>query len=719
MSFRPSHPLAALAVVAGCASSPTMLQCAADADCGAGNLCVQGACAANAPPTATFETPVGATTHRLFTLVPASRDPEGRPVRHRWAVKATAAGCAADAEPTASGSLEVVFWCAGSYEVTLVPIDDLGAEGVPVVRALEVAAASGAPTVTAGAAIAATHRCDQAVPSCLVVGPGGANTLQLAASASDPGGGAIVFEWRGIPPPAPAKDPALLLSFVTSSASASPVVGISNGSGGPIAGLYRFRVRARNPQGLLGQAFQEVAVANSPPTVRSRAAGIPHTFLGGSYVAEAVVRTDAFDSDGDALKISAALDGAPVEGCLASFEPSSAAGYLRVRVACSSAAAFTASRWVSAIVRATDGNGGSFSGSWSFLLQNRPPQIGLKPSFADGLLAVDHRAERCTLSTGPSCFVADGSDPFVVADPEGDPVATFSMAPVVSPTQPQSKGTVSLTGASLGFRFESPVTAPLEFRSSLGLSGFALQATATDALGGTANLTVPLSIRNRPPFVKEPSVVVAAPHVYDPATLRYVATARGALFEDPDGDPLLPIVTRAGSCGSATITAGRATITCERSYDWRTALYPPLASFLAAGGVLVTASDGWEGVSSATWITIEDRPPTLSVPATTIDNCACVGTGWTGWVVSGSNATLPVVVADPDGDPAYVKADGVGTEYPPPPSVCLPGTCLPVTNLTVDASTSVTVTADTGASAARAAVKVDVSVACSKSGTGC
>src|SRR5512138_3797089 len=240
MPFRSPLLLVALAVVAGCTSSPSMLVCAGDAECGAGNVCVQGACVVNAPPVGAFEPPAAATTNRAYAIVPASSDPEGRAVTNGWSVKAIAGGCAPDTEPAADGGLEVIFWCAGTYELTLVPVDDLGLAGAAVVRSFEVAAATGSPSVTAGPAIAATHACDQAVPSCGVAAPGGSSLLQLEATGEDPEGTPITYEWVGLPPPVPAADPTLTVSFTTGGDVAAPIATVSNGSGGPIAGVYRF-----------------------------------------------------------------------------------------------------------------------------------------------------------------------------------------------------------------------------------------------------------------------------------------------------------------------------------------------------------------------------------------------------------------------------------------------------------------------------------------------
>ena len=55
-----------------------------DADCGPGNACFQGTCVVNSPPTAAFEPPSAATTHRRIAFVATVSDPEGGPPTASW-----------------------------------------------------------------------------------------------------------------------------------------------------------------------------------------------------------------------------------------------------------------------------------------------------------------------------------------------------------------------------------------------------------------------------------------------------------------------------------------------------------------------------------------------------------------------------------------------------------------------------------------------------------
>jgi hypothetical protein len=713
MPFRPPLPLAALAVVAGCASSPSVLECAGDAECGAGNVCVQGACVVNAPPVGAFEPPAAATTNRAYAIVPASSDPEGRAVTNGWSVKAIAGGCAPDTEPAADGGLEVIFWCAGTYELTLVPVDDLGLAGAAVVRSFEVAAATGSPSVTAGPAIAATHACDQAVPSCGVAAPGGSSLLQLEATGEDPEGSPITYEWVGLPPPVPSLDPSLSLTFVAGADVAAPMVTVANGSGGPIAGVYRFRVRVRDAEGLVGQDFQEVAVGNEPPTAKPCLASLPHLFTDGKYVAEADLPTCAIDPDGDAVEVAGALSPAPPEGCTEEVEASTVPGALHIRIACSAATSLVGGappRTLSVTI--TDSNGAAAAVSYSLFIKNRPPQIVVSPSFLGGVVKVDHWVGPCLLSAAEKCFVASGVDPFEATDPDGDPLSDYVLSAKVAADRTHSKASVWLADGVSAFRFETMPKFPLEFRSSAGATGFALSASAHDAFGATTGVSTSLFVGNRPPFVTAPAPTVSVNHSYDPVLRRYFATAEGASFADPDGDPLYLTISSTGPCTAVALgEKGPATITCVKDWDYAAGGTPPLASFLADGGVFVTASDAWEVVTSATYVTILDRPASVAIPVPAVENCFCAGMG--GCIVTGLGAKVPVTLADPDGDPSLIALTSTVAPAPISFPVCLPGEpCVATTNLSVAGTTPVTATADSGAPGVHPSATGNVGVFC-------
>jgi hypothetical protein len=439
---------------AGCNSSPSVRGCSADADCGPGNACHQGSCAGNEPPTSAFSAPVAATTHRLVSLVPSSSDPEGRPMEHRWSIRAVVAGCDPDPEPGDGPVLDVVFWCPGTYEATLVSVDDLGAEGAPKSLTFTVSQATGAPGVTAGPAIASRHSCDLDLPACTVTGPNGSTSLNLSAVGADPGDLPLTWEWTASPPPGASADPGLVVSFASGSFVATPTVSIGN-AGGPIAGVYRFRARVRNTSGLLAQAFQEVVVANGAPTASPGPLLVGHRYADGIYLAEGEIDTGASDPDGDLLVAGGALTPAPPAGCTEEVTPAPN-GRVRVRIACSVATALIGASQRNLSVTVADANGAEVAFSGPLAIVNQSPMVILNPAYVGGLLEVDHRVEPCALATAAACFVADGVNPFIAFDPDGDPLSVLQVGASVAANKSASRGTATVDGATSRFRFETP-----------------------------------------------------------------------------------------------------------------------------------------------------------------------------------------------------------------------------------------------------------------------
>lgn len=707
---------ATLLLVVGCSSSPSLRECAVDGDCGGGGVCHVGTCTANGRPTADFAVPP-ATTHRVVSFVPSARDPEGQALTLEWSVRTVAASCEAEPEPAIGSTLDVVFWCPGTYEVALVAVDPLGLPSIPVVRSIQVAAATGVPVVQAGAAIAATHSCDPAGPSCTVAGPDRTPSLHLAATGSDPGQGALQFEWVAVPPLGVASDPTLQVAFVPGPHVDSPTASIANG-GGAIAGAYRFRVRVRNPSGLLAQAFQDVVVGNAPPTVALPPPSVPHRYAGGQFLAEADLDPRAADPEADPVAVEAALAPAAPAGCQEEISPI-AGGKLHLRIACSLPTDLIGSTPRTLRVTARDANGGTATVEAPLSIENQPPRIRVDPRFANSILALDHRVEPCLLAPGTRCFVADGVDPFAIDDPDGDPLGSLQFSAGVAPGRPSSRGTASIDGATFRHRFETPVGAPGEFRAASGASGFTLSASATDPLGATTTVTQPIVIRNRPPVLREAVPTASAPHLYDAAARRYAATVPGPLFEDPDGDPLAPTV--GGLDGtSGRIEAGRVHVTFERPWDYTLGGVPPLSEFLLGTLAVIDVSDGWDGVGTTTFLSIVDRPATLAAPAATSERCSCVsGVPCSRWEASGTGLTIPVQLVDPDGDPAQVSLATANNVAQPPPVTCLPGWCYPKANGSGTQAITGNASAQSGATVPLVDTPFNVTAVCSTAGQCC
>jgi len=262
MAHRSVVLASALLLASACASSPDVQRCATDAECGDDNLCLDGACVVNAPPVGDFALPTSETSNRLLAIAPVLSDPEGRAVAARWSVQATTGGCAPDVEPRADAGLEVIFWCPGTYEVALVPVDETGLEGSVVVRSIAIAQAVGAPSVTGGATIQTTYACDPYAGTCHVIGPNGESAPPLSAVAADPEGYDVTYKWAALPFEGIAPDTALAVVFLPDDDDEHPHVSIQSALGVSLAGTHRFRVRVCDLTGLVAQAFQEVVVTS-------------------------------------------------------------------------------------------------------------------------------------------------------------------------------------------------------------------------------------------------------------------------------------------------------------------------------------------------------------------------------------------------------------------------------------------------------------------------
>ncbi len=718
MPRRSTFAAVAILAASACSSSPSVQDCGSDLECGAGNVCLAGSCVVNAPPSAAYAAPTGATTHRVLTLNPTLADPEGRPVTARWSVAATTGGCEAGVEPQDGTALGVVFWCPGTYEATLVPVDDQGSEGAAAVRSFEVTAAVGAPSVSADPTLLASHWCEGG--ACLVEGTDGTSSLQLGATATDPAGTSLKYEWIAIPDPAAARDPTLLVTFLPSAAVAAPLASVSNASGGPIAGTHRFRVRVENPDGLIAQAFQDVVVDNGPPTATPGSWLVPHRYEGGLFVAEGDVVTGASDPDGDPLLVEAALAPAPAASCSEEATADAAAGTVHVRVACTEPAELIGAVPRTLSVTIADVNGAAVTVTGPLPIENRPPEIALDPAYG-GVLALPHRVEACQLAAATACFVADGDYPFVVTDPDGDPLGEPTFGATQDATQTSSAATSLVVGGVRRFRLETPTSRPLEFRSAAGSTGFRLTASALDPFGAQGLQGVGPAILNQRPIVKEAVSSASVPHVYDALAGRYVATAPGPLFEDPDGDPLIPAVTTSGACNAATLDAGRATVGCSLAWNLGSGGVPPLDAFLASFPVTVAASDGWESAGSPVAITLLDQPPSVAVVTTKIESCACISGVWGTF---GYDIHVPIRLADADGDPAELTVTPPIWGLEQPPGTILPGAISVGVNAGVAACPdggcvfTVTVMARSGTLTATS-TSARVTASCSKAGAYC
>jgi hypothetical protein len=59
-------------------------------------------------------------------------DPGDLVERHEWTATLVTGACEAEPSPLTGGLLEVVFWCAGTYDLRLVATDRYGVASAPV-----------------------------------------------------------------------------------------------------------------------------------------------------------------------------------------------------------------------------------------------------------------------------------------------------------------------------------------------------------------------------------------------------------------------------------------------------------------------------------------------------------------------------------------------------------------------------------------------------------
>ncbi len=657
---------ALLAGAAACAGSapPLVPECRTASDCSGFAHCIDGACIADVPPTADFAYPATPGTNVPVRFVATASDPDDAVVSYAWTIAPGAGGCAPDPASGGASTLETIFFCAGAYEVALVAVDQAGAASAPRRVTIQVVQTPGAPSVTARPALDLAHRCAGAPTRCVATS-GAADTFQLGATASDPDGDPIAYEWTAFPPALPAGAALPVATFVGGAASYAPTVRIES-AGGPLAGTWRFRVRVTDGTGLVAQAVQEVRVANEPPVVvPGSAAVLPHRFEAGVYRAAGDVPFTIVDPDGDPAFASLSVLGAGAS-CTAAGSP--AAGGAAVELACT-APADVIGPGRALRVAAVDVNGGEDVVDVPFDVGNRPPVVGVAgASSVPALLWFDHGVRG--YEGGDRFFVSDVA-PFVATDPDGDPVSRVVLVALVDGTRPYStRRTWTDAGGETHFEFTTPVHSPGEFRSADGRSGFALAASASDPWTQSARLSVPVAIRNRPPGLEPLAAVLAVPHWYDRGAGAYRASATFGPFADPDGDPVT-LGAGPAAAGPCAATGAPPSLKVECALAYLPASGPPtLAQLAGVRQAAATVADPWETLDASARVEIGNRGPSIWPQSVAWYDFECVDGEW---LPSGGN--LPVSFADPDGDPALVTP-GAGR----PPTTLLPpgGTILTV-----------------------------------------
>jgi hypothetical protein len=694
--------------------------CTVDVDCGPGALCVQGACVANRPPVVSLLAPVTPTTHRVLAIEATASDPDSGDAitGYTWTVTPVSAGCDAEQEPGSGPRLELVFWCAGSYEVAVQASDARGGSSAPARQTIEVTLASGTPVVTPAAPSAVDHLCGGARPTCRPALLGSAIPLPLTATVEDPSGGALAYRWRAVAP----------------EGAGPATVGWSHGdtslttealletAGGRIAGTWRFRLRVTTAAGLLGQADQLVEVGNRLPALAADPLRLEHRYAEGSYVASGSLPLPASDPDGDPVSLSLLQVEAGTEGCTTTLGLVSG-GAATVEVRCRAPAGLLAPASRAIRVRADDLNGGSSEVLVPVEILNRPPELRLTSNPAGGSLALDHAVGPCPAGGG-ACFLLAGTTALEAFDPDGDPVTGFAVAADLGGLTGSFGEAVTAGGATV-FRFATPVATPWSFRRVDGSTSFSLVGTAADPFGATGRLAVPLVALNRPPVVKQALAAVSVAHHYDTAVGAYVATAPLATFEDPDGDPLLADGSLGDPACHSSSAGGVVSADCTLAYAV-SAGRPPLASFVGSHLLVARASDGWAQVQSNTTVSIQDGAPTARAFDGVVESCICLCSKWSpdgstcvgkgAWAVDRASVPLPVQASEADGDPVQVSFSGA-TPVGGAQKTVLPGSCgatlaNPVLPITVQ------VTIDDGLVPVQTSSRISA-VTCSQAGATC
>lgn len=718
----PWHLLLALLASSCGGPSEPVRACSADDECGPGARCVQSACVANRPPVAALHLPAALTTHRLVSLQASAADPDAGDTisRFTWTVTPAGAGCEAEREPGSGSSLDLVFWCAGSYEVTVVAEDGRGGTSAPASQAVEVTAATGAPVVTAGPELQVEHACGGTPFACRPALAGSPVALPLSATAVDPAGGALTLRWRMLPPAG--ADARATVLYASGETSLDTEAWLET-PGGMLAGTWRFRLRATSAAGLLGQADQLVQVGNRPPLLAPSPLRLEHRHEGGAFRAGGALPLPASDPDGDPVSLSATLEETGAAGCASALGPVTG-GVVGYDTRCNEPTQLlgAASRVIRIV--ASDGNGGTAEAAVPVEIGNRPPQLRLASNPAGGTLTLDHTVAPCPIGGG-SCFIATGTASFEVVDPDGDPVTGPAVAAALPSDLPASTGQASTAGGVTTFLFATTLDSPAAFRSASGATRFSLAATAADPFGASASLVVPVVIGNRPPVLRRASASAVVPHRYDWARHAWVATAPLAAFEDPDGDPLSAEGSAGDpACRAFSFTGGDGRVDCSSA--WAPASGPPpLASLVGAHAVELRAFDGWEGATSATAVDVQNGAPTATPFDGVVESCFCDCSKWNAdgsacvgqwrWVTDASSVPLPVQAGDPDGDPVqvtYSPAVASGPQKTVAPTACgdtLVNPSFPVT---------VQVTIDDGLGRVQTTSRV-TGVACATAGQAC
>jgi hypothetical protein len=293
---------------------------------------------------------------------------------------------------------------------------------------------------------------------------------------------------------------------------------------------------------------------------------------------------------------------------------------------------------------------------------NRAPTItGAQPSpFPHGYVA------------SSQFFVANGSIPVQVVDPDGDPL-TRAVA-VHHSGDGESAFTATDSEASIGVSIMVPGAHP-EWLIAETNPSRVVTLNAVDVNGAAATETAfAVTVANRRPMSMH-LLGGTAPHTFDRTEREYVSTPSLAQYADPDGDPLDHQVTANGAsaadCPTSTLLSdGTVQLHCARV--WTSA--SDLASFTVSRTATVEVWDPWPSqghVRETIGFRIGNRAPSASSIPSVTARATCSAYGGSTYCGSGgsgspahanlfpgaSGSVTLYDLGDPDGDPLQVIPD--------------------------------------------------------------
>ena len=601
MRLHPFAPLAAaLTATLGCGSGhPELQRCGSASDCAADAFCRDGRCTASAPPIAVVTAPAARplrshTVLRFDGSLSHDPDPEDRVVAFAWSFRKAVAGCDPYPASATGQAADVVFGCAGSFEVELTVTDATGHASAPAVLPITVELSADVPTVAMAPDLSLEHRCAGAPLRCGPELPAGA-TLSLSATASSPVSSAFTYAWDVALPAELSGKPAPRVT-IDPPDGPSPVVTIET-DGTAISGEYVFTVTATDAYHLVAVGRQRVTVGNRPPAVAGGGTiQVPHSYdaAGARFLVSAGLPAfTVADPDGDPL-VSLGFAAAHAGDGGAAFDLAATEWAASFSIAVPYAAPADAlkliggpglSRTIS--FAAEDPNGGRAEAAWDVVVTNRRPRL----SGPLGTVAADHGFDAAHGDYLAEAALGD------VVDDDGDPVVPVGgTGSAICPTLLPVAGAGPLTArCAMGY------TGPGALAAFVG--SHALSVQLADPFETLVAGTATVQLLDRPPRVVASTTAIptgcsvdCCAWDVDGACLELAPLYTGGSAPlapgavDDDGDPLevglasadcltIPAAVSCPSGGCPAVTATMCTVGPACGLPW-------------SASVTVTASDG-------------------------------------------------------------------------------------------------------------------------------